>query len=187
MAMCRSKLDPALGGVQCGQSVSRQVAYLNTVLTQTRIWGPPLYFAKIDLSCMFASTCYDFLCETSFFFGVPLPWAQVFMRQVKGNALELTTVRREHIRILMYQGLVEGAPTSVIAVALILSRLLTAVRQSQQFSSIAELEADTIQQGIPLPHLGWLDDWIFFPECPMHLDILVRLWASLCEKANWRI
>ena len=72
MHMCRDKLDPAIGGVQSGQSVGGgQVAYVNAVLTQARIWGQPLYIGKLDIARMFASTKHDFLHSTLLTFGIP--------------------------------------------------------------------------------------------------------------------
>lgn len=163
------------------------MAYVNAVLTQARIWGQPLYIGKLDIARMLASTEYDFLHSTLLYFGIPPSWAHVFMHQVRGNALDLSAVRMEHIRIFMHQGLIEGSPTSVLAVALLFSRLLADFREQQQYTHVAALEGDSVQEGISSPLLGWLDDWLLFADNPESLDILTQAWATTCEKANLRI
>ena len=135
------------------------MAFVNSVLQQARISGQQIFVAKLDILRMFASVSYDFLFETLLHFQVPLPWAQTYMRQVKGNALEISTLTKEVIHIFMTQGVIEGSPISIVAIYLILTRLLSQLRQHPLYSSsIAALEADSIQRGILLHPSGWFDD-----------------------------
>ena len=164
------------------------MAFVNSVLSKAHAWGQQLFVAKLDIQRMFASVNYNFLFECLLFFGIPFPWAQAFMHQVKGNVLELSTLTREQVHIFMQQGVLEGSPTSIIAVAVILTRLLQQLKSHPMYSSsAASLESDSIQPGVTLHPLGWLDDWLFFASDLDSPGSLLSIWAGLCEKANWKL
>ena len=123
--------------------------------------GQQLFICKLDTERMFATVSYEYLHSTLVMSGVPHAWCNVFMSEVKGKALHLQTVRRVLIIIFMHQGLIEGSPISIVAIAIMLTRVITNVCATRDFAShAAQREADRIQRGVPLPPNGWLDEWL---------------------------
>ena len=108
--------------------------------------------AKIDIQRMFASVTYDSLI-----------WRNLFLRQVVRNKLDLVTIRREDVEIFLYKGVLEGAATSIVAIALLLSLLIEDIENDPRYHALVpKLEADALQPSVPLCPHGWLDDWLLF-------------------------
>ena len=116
-----STLDRALGGVGKGKTINEWVAYTNSTIQHASLWGQALVVAKVDIRRMFASVARSILARTLQHFEVPAHWINLIMHQVVSNRFLLKTVHGEVVNINLRQGFVEGAPTSVILVGLVLT------------------------------------------------------------------
>ena len=88
----------------------------------------------------------------------------------------------------MYQGLLEGSPISIIAIALLLSRVISQALQNLIFrAKFAKLEADDLQEGHTFEPMGWIDDWLLAANSLEDLADLLDIWEKAFSVANWQI
>ena len=69
-----------------------------------------------------------------------------------------------------------------------LTRVIANVSSNPLFDlHVAQLEADRMQRGVPLPPIGWLDDWLLLATSLDSLAQLLNIWDSCFGQANWKI